>query len=280
MGEREGANLQASGQNDMKVIHFAARYGKDQIKIWKCIKKIRDLETPSRWKPWKKGIDIDERDKYGFNILHHAIQNGRWEPLKTEGFLSQGDQTTSAASEIKDRPIIQEIIDLKEFKIGDCDKKDNNTLHLALLHGKPEVCILLYKRINGRKEKEESFLKALKQKNSTGKTPLHIACQKCNMEGLTADYEDVIRTFTKEAKKKKERLLVDQDQDGKTPLDLAIESGSETAVKILLTEGHIPINNTQKGYNAFHHCSRFGNLKVMNTLISYFENNDKERNSQ
>ena len=60
---------------DMKVIHFAARYGRDQEKVWKCICRIRKHEESHRWAQLVRTSSIGETDKYGFNILHHAIQN-------------------------------------------------------------------------------------------------------------------------------------------------------------------------------------------------------------
>ena len=76
--------------------------------------------------------------------------------------------------------------------------------------------------------------------------------------GLNRNYESVIETISKElaASKKNKWLISKQDQDGKTPLDLAIESGSSNAVKLLLTKGAMNQAIEKDGYNAFHHCSR------------------------
>ena len=35
--DEKGANLQAKGQNDLTVIQFAARYGENEERVWKCI---------------------------------------------------------------------------------------------------------------------------------------------------------------------------------------------------------------------------------------------------
>ena len=71
------------------------------------------------------------------------------------------------------------MINRREIKVLDKDEQDNNALHLALIHGKPEVFTFLYNRAKERK-KGLNFMKAMKQINSAKKLPLHIACQKCN----------------------------------------------------------------------------------------------------
>ena len=76
--DEKGANLQAKGQNDLTVIQFAARYGENEERVWKCIRMIIEMEKSTIWKPLSKGLDIDDQDKYGFNIIHHAIQNEHW----------------------------------------------------------------------------------------------------------------------------------------------------------------------------------------------------------
>ena len=70
-------------------------------------------------------------------------------------------------------------------------------------------------------------------------------------------YESVIEKITREleSQKKKKNLIVKQDHDGKTPLDLVIESGSSEAVKKLGKEA-MKQTNQRESYNAFHHCSR------------------------
>ena len=163
-----GADLQAVGQNKMKVVQFAARYGEDEEKVWESIQKIFEIEKPTIWNPLSKGLDIAEKDKYGFNILHHAIQNEHW----------KGSQEGS----FKGSHIIKEVINLKEIKVVDSDLQDNNTLHLALLHKKPEVFSFILERAKGNKEKEKKLGECLKQQNKAGKMPLHIACQKSNTD--------------------------------------------------------------------------------------------------
>ena len=35
---KNDADIEAQGQNDLKVFHFAARYGQDEEKVWECFK--------------------------------------------------------------------------------------------------------------------------------------------------------------------------------------------------------------------------------------------------
>jgi len=77
--ETHGANLQAKGHNGLKVVQFAARYGENQEKVWDCIDKIRELEDKKFWKGVSnEGFNLGEENKYGFNILHLAVQNEHW----------------------------------------------------------------------------------------------------------------------------------------------------------------------------------------------------------
>ena len=169
--DEKGANLQAKGQNDLKVAQFAARYGEDEHKVWECIKAIRDMEKPTIWKPLSRGLDLGEQDKYGYNILHHAIQNEHWRDEKDALAKS------SEISVFKGSYIIKQLINLKEIKVGHSDAQENSTIHLALLHMKPEVVSFIFDRANGKEEKETKLREVLKQKNKSGKLPLHIACQ-------------------------------------------------------------------------------------------------------
>ena len=98
-----------------------------------------------------KGLDIDEQDKYGFNILHHAIQNEHWKG-STESDKKEGDK-----KQFRGSFIIEEILNLREIKVGDSDFQNNNTLHLALLHKKPEVFSFILDRAKRNPEKEKKL---------------------------------------------------------------------------------------------------------------------------
>jgi hypothetical protein len=91
------------------------------------------MEKSTIWKPLSKGLTIDDQDKYGFIILHHAIQNEHWKS-STESDKKEGDK-----KQFKGSFIIEEILNLRDIKIGDKDFQKSNTFHLALLHKKPEV---------------------------------------------------------------------------------------------------------------------------------------------
>ena len=164
-----GANLQAKSQNNMNVLQFSAKYGEDEEKVWECIQRNIELENPTIWKPLRKGLDIAQKDDYGYNILHLAIQNEQWK-------YREGEEA------YKGSYFIKEVIDLKEIKVGDTDLQDNTTLHLAMLYNKPEMVSFLLERSRGNPVKEKKLRECLEHKNNTGKTPLHIACQRSNKD--------------------------------------------------------------------------------------------------
>ena len=55
-------------------------------------------------------FDAQDRDKYNFNILHHAIQNTNW---------------------AKNPMVVQRLIETGKFPITDTDHQGNTCLHLA-----------------------------------------------------------------------------------------------------------------------------------------------------
>ena len=179
-----GADLQASGQEKMKVPFFAAHFGRDSDKIWECIEKIRELEGSHRQSKCTilprfiqsksnepKNTFLGETDRNGFNILHHAIQNNLWS--KKEGEQFPGFQ------------VIKNLINLREIKVNDQDHNGNNILHLSLMHKKPEVFLFLKKRAEDKSTKQVKLRQVTMKRNLSGKLPLHIAIEKegSNKEG-------------------------------------------------------------------------------------------------
>ena len=180
-----GADLQACGQEKMKVPFFAAHFGRDSDKVWECIDKIRELEDSCRKSNWtilpkcgqskssepKNPFHIGETDRNGFNILHHAVQNNLWS--KEEGERFPGYR------------IIKNLINLQEIKVIDQDHNGNNILHLSLMHGKPEVFLFLKERAEDNSMKQVKLRQVTMKRNLSGKLPLHIAIEKegSNREG-------------------------------------------------------------------------------------------------
>ena len=127
----EGADISALGQNKMRPLQFAARYGDgakegDESrakKVWMCMKWIMEEEDKLKSDgngQKEKEIFVDGRDN--FSILHHAIQNTNWE---------------------EDPVVVQELIKTQKFKITDSDKQGNTCLHLAAQFDKQEDHSLL-----------------------------------------------------------------------------------------------------------------------------------------
>ena len=191
--QQHGANLHAKGQNDLTVIQYAARYGENQETVWTCIKEIRDIDPRIRdndenliqgaryvinkkFKEWQTS-EISEEDKYGYNILHHAIQNEHWKDIE----VSNGDEKRNT---FKGSFIIDKILNLKDIHVGDLDLQLNNPLHLSLMHKKPSFFPYIFERAKNSeyRNKLEKLAEALSNPNKDGKMPLHIACQANNMD--------------------------------------------------------------------------------------------------
>ena len=117
-----GADINALGQNKMRPLQFAARYGdKDKGKeVWMCMKWMMEKDNDKVWKKEENEIFVDGRDN--FSILHHAIQNTNWE---------------------EDPVVVQELVKSGKFKITDSDKQGNTCLHLAAQFDRQDDHILL-----------------------------------------------------------------------------------------------------------------------------------------
>ena len=138
-----GASLNAKNNNNMTPIQFAARYG-DRSKqdgesgVWNCMKLVIDTNKEMATNPRSPkrssrvsvmgsiksrrekddNYDWKEKDRYGFNLLHLAIQNINW-----------ADETS----------VVNKLLGTGAFKVTDTDDRGNNCLHLAAqLEGEDE----------------------------------------------------------------------------------------------------------------------------------------------
>ena len=203
----KGTDIKAKGQYRMNPLQFAARYGseKRQEEVWDCIKWIMTKNNI---------VDITENDKYGFTILHHAIQNNNW---KRNPF------------------VVSKLIEEKWFKITETDRQGNTSMHLAAqfdikegVEGHKILDIFL----DNPNIPNEDVKHCIETKNLLDKTPLHIACSVGNHESL----KDLLR-IGKEHNIQVQFIIQSPDMDGFHPLHLAIESGNLEMMETLIEEG-------------------------------------------
>ena len=246
----QGADINALGQNKMKPLQFAARYG-DEKKgeaVWTCMKWIMEEDGSSQNKKTEENkIFMDATDIAGddFSILHHAIQNTNWE---------------------EDPVVVQELIKSRKFKITDSDKQGNTSLHLAAQFDRQDDHTLLeaflpskasndkdkasddMEKASEDKEKasedkktdfrsedyidQKDLEKCIAQQNNVGMTPLHVACAVGNPDSV----KQLLR-IAQDKKHQVSKIINDSDKNGSLPISLAITSKNVKMVEILLTNG-------------------------------------------
>ena len=179
-----GAELNRKNHDKMNPLQLAARYGDSaqQGEVWRCMEWIINenkkavADKPSirtgsfasiRRGTFKdkqekvKEDDWKEKDRYGFTLLHLAIQNINWTDKTTvvEGLTRTGD-----------------------FRVTDTDARGNNCLHLAAqLEGGNEnkaLCTFLKMKDN------HNIKECLQAENNQGETPLTCASKVGNVDSV------------------------------------------------------------------------------------------------
>ena len=239
----KGANLNAAGENGMKILPFAARYGdgKRVDEVWKCMEFIASeiKKSESKIKCAKKKhdkskdqesqrpvvktenekvlFDPHERDKYNFNILHHAIQNTNW---------------------AKNPIVVRNLIKTGNFRITDTDHQENTCLHLAAQIDKrsdDKIFDAFFEE--NQSIPQEDITKCINGRNDRGMTPIHIACAVGNQDTLeklleVCDNSDVAT------------IINDRGKNGLLPLCHAITNKNLLMVETLLQKGAKPVEGT------------------------------------
>ena len=242
-----GADLNATGENGMKILPFAARYGDEKRveEVWKCMKwivtetKKLDLkkQRKSRRKkqpksneeememqvqnPETKGelfFDAKDKDKYNFNILHHAIQNTNW---------------------AKNPMVVQRLIETGKFPITDTDHQGNTCLHLAAQFDKQGDDKIFDAFFESEQRVDAEITKCIKKRNDRGMTPIHIACAVGNEETL----RDLIK-MSKENSIDVKSIVNSHDKNGVYPICNAINTKNHEMVNMLLREGSNVVQDT------------------------------------
>ena len=229
---KDGADINAKGQNKMKPLQFAARYGdeKRHKDVWECMQWIMDeLEKLERNRKGsevrmrrsrssakssekEEVFDVREKDKYDFSLLHHAIQNTNWEETPF---------------------VARKLLESKKFKVTEADTQGNTSLHLAAEFDKQKRHKILDVFLEENKNiPPEDLKECIETRNKQGKTPLHIACGVGNPDSVKQLLE-----ASKELDINPSSIIDSPDNDGQHPLHLAIESGNLDMMKILMKEG-------------------------------------------
>ena len=227
----KGADITARGQNKMKPLQFAARYGdeKNPEEVWSCIEWIiQEYENMKRlagWKEKEENYDPKEKDKYDFTILHHAIQNTNWEenPFVVEKLLGVRKPESNVNPKQK-----------KLFKVIDMDKQGNTGLHLAAQFDKMKTHTILDIFFDNPDVTEGELAYCINQENSSGMTPLHIACSIGN--------HDSVKQIIEESAKigniiKVKQIINKKDHNGCLPINLAVASGNLDMMEVLMEKG-------------------------------------------
>ena len=215
---KNGADINARGQNKMKPLQFAARYGDEgrAEEVWTCMQWVMEEgRIFVKSSEPEEVFDVQETDKYDFTLLHHAIQNTNWE----------------------ETPIVaRKLLQSQKFKVTDVDRQGNTSLHLAAEFDKQEnhtiLDVFLEEDQNQSFKIVEKDLKAcIETRNKQGKTPLHIACGVGNPDSVRQ-----LVDVTKKLGIHVPSLIDSPDNDGQHPLHLAIESGNLDIMNILMNE--------------------------------------------
>ena len=283
-----GADISATGQNGMKVLPFAARYGDEKRadEVWRCMSWIAsqipaeaandfaNLEKRQSRRVVKQGstaqqknhfevlqpedqekviFDFVEKDQYNFTILHHAIQNTNW---------------------VTNPVVVKKLISTGNFPITEIDNQGNTCLHLAAQLDKHSGDKIFDAFIEDNYIRAEEISTCIGKPNDRGMTPLHIVCQVGNEESLKELLE-----FFKTKRTQVDQILNLPDKNGLTPLSHAVKCENLGLVTTLLHEGALPTSETvltaarcilifhKKSFNIY--FPRIGHVDIMKALTTH-----------
>ena len=173
--------------------------------------KTIDEETQSQFA-------AQERDKYNFNILHHAIQNTNW---------------------AKNTFVVEKLISTRSFPITETDNQGNTCLHLAAQFDKQRDDKVFDAFFSNNSIPWEDIAACIKRRNERGMTPVHIACAVGNLDSLEALLEVCQKNSLPV-----EKIINHLDKNGLLPLCYAITNKNHHMVEILLEKGAHVVQGT------------------------------------
>ena len=173
--------------------------------------EIVDEETQSHFA-------AQERDKYNFNILHHAIQNTNW---------------------AKNTFVVERLISTRSFPITETDNQGNTCLHLAAQFDKHRDDKIFDAFFNNEHIPLNDIFACIQKRNNRGMTPVHIACAVGNEDSLKA-LLDVCQKNSLPV----DKIINDPDKNELLPLCYAITNKNLEMVETLLKEGAHVVHGT------------------------------------
>ena len=241
--ETLGAKTNVVGSDKMTPVHYASRYGKNVTVICDDYQEDSDTGLQVLKMLINYGGDVRAKDFYHLTPLHHAAMRGN----------------------IK---IVEHLVKDCGVDVNARDKMGSTPLHIAATYKNVEVVrILLAHDVD------------ISLKDKQRQTPLHRAAQ----EGCAEIIEAILESFNEKDEEAKEAAMVDEDDDGNSPVILAVEAGNSAAVSVFL-EGECSnfINKPNKqGECQIHFAARSGDLDTMEMLLDKgAEVNKKNANNQ
>ena len=206
---RGGADIKAEGENKMKPLQFAARYGDEKraSDVWDCMEWIIGEYE-------KRCFDMREKDKYKFSILHHAIQNTNW---------------------VENPIVVRNLLRTGKFPIKEAERQGNTSLHLAAHLDEKEnhkLFDIFFDKDNNVPTTE--LRDCLTAKNNVGQTPIHMACAVGNVDSvnqlLDAGMESGIPVM---------ETINTPDYNGMLPISFATTSRNVNMMEVLIEKGAI-----------------------------------------
>ena len=203
------ADIKAEGENKMKPLQFAARYGDEKraSDVWDCMEWIIGEYE-------KRCFDMREKDKYKFSILHHAIQNTNW---------------------VENPIVVRNLLRTGKFPIKEAERQGNTSLHLAAHLDEKEnhkLFDIFFDKDNNVPTTE--LRDCLTAKNNVGQTPIHMACAVGNVDSvnqlLDAGLESGIPVM---------ETINTPDYNGMLPISFATTSRNVNMMEVLIEKGAI-----------------------------------------
>ena len=148
--------------------------------------------------------------------------------------------------------MVKELLKVKGIQINKKDKRNNTPLHAACVCGNPIIVEELIR--NGA---------TLSSKNDDGRHPLQVAVVEQNLE--------VVNTILKISDKStQQNLILEKDKRGYTSFLLAVKSGNEQMVKLLLGTTFVKLtDHNHAGAKCFHLAASINKVNIMQMIYEY-----------
>lgn len=251
-----GADINRRGDDEMTPLQYAARYGKkasNQALSAFDKRKVSRISTSGSNSPLlsrgdnpdeeklnttqqtmnlliENGANVNAKDKYNLTALHHAA--------------IRGNETA-----------IECLLEAKDIEEEPKDVQDSTPLHLAATYNNYNVAnLLLRKKANPR-----SF-------DKDHRTPLHEACLEGHFSIARLILTESEREFGQEYVS---NIMRDKDDDGSTPLLLAVGSGRSEIVKMLLERKDNVNTRNKMLVHPVHSAARTGDLEILKILVKH-----------